>query len=585
MKKKFIFCGIIFLISALVILAFLYIGKDETRVFIDGNEISVTTSKNNENETYVLADEIFQAAGVDYEKNNGIVAAKGKKELEINTVTNTIMVGGEVFPSDFVIENNNVMIPAYLAGEVIGNGVLDTENEVYFFDTTPVKVMFRENGREIDFDYSDSMFLLNSNQYNHALAKISIGAAVSAFSSKESDKNWGDEGDFGRDKNIVKFYKDIGFNNIKSFNYDKSLNDKSNKSAFIIAQKTVKTKDENFHLVAVSIRGGAYGNEWVSNFDLGDGKIHKGFLLCAEEITKELYKYIGENTMPVKLWITGFSRGGGIANIAAAKIGDEGLINPENIYAYTFAAPQGTTIKSAGSEKYGYIFNIISENDLVPLLAPSKWGFGRYGTDVKLPSLLDYDEDTAFSESERISKIYSKISSAGEFNLFNIEKSNQRKQILATVESLCTAMGAKGNYTTTYSDIIMDFVECNNTKIKTSGGKWKWASPDEGLVNKYGEGALSLLSKAKENEFLKNIESILGETGKQLLCFGAICLKHNKNPYKVIVEEIGIGNLATIASVFSPSGSDAATIAKAHYPESYMAQMLGTFNPSLMTSK
>ena len=60
---------------------------------------------------------------------------------------------------------------------------------------------------------------------------------------------------------------------------------------------------------------------------------------------------------------------------------------------------------------------------------------------------------------------------------------------------------------------------------------------------------------------------------------------HNKNPYKVIVEEIGIGNLATIASVFSPSGSDAATIAIAHYPESYMAQMLGTFNPSIMTSK
>lgn len=53
------------------------------------------------------------------------------------------------------------------------------------------------------------------------------------------------------------------------------------------------------------------------------------------------------------------------------------------MFAYTFAAPATTTAATAQTgANFACIFNIINEDDLVPRLPMSDWGFVRYGTDI-----------------------------------------------------------------------------------------------------------------------------------------------------------------------------------------------------------
>ena len=49
------------------------------------------------------------------------------------------------------------------------------------------------------------------------------------------------------------------------------------------------------------------------------------------------------------------------------------------VFAYTFASPGTTTYANATADRYKSIFNIINEDDLVPQLPMSAWGFTRYG--------------------------------------------------------------------------------------------------------------------------------------------------------------------------------------------------------------
>lgn len=58
-------------------------------------------------------------------------------------------------------------------------------------------------------------------------------------------------------------------------------------------------------------------------------------------------------------------------------------IDPADIYTYTFETPQGAV--NSDEKNYNNIFNIVNPVDLVPKVAPSKWGFGRYGADRYFP--------------------------------------------------------------------------------------------------------------------------------------------------------------------------------------------------------
>ena len=105
--------------------------------------------------------------------------------------------------------------------------------------------------------------------------------------------------------------------------------------------------------------------------------------------------------------MTGFSRGGATTNIAAGLIDsklDKGQnlftsasLAKEDVYAYTFEAPQGAnvnseTIKAPKDSWYDNIFNVVNPNDVVTKVAMSEYGFTRFGVD-KFITTEFYDPD------------------------------------------------------------------------------------------------------------------------------------------------------------------------------------------------
>jgi len=292
MKKKILICSLsVVLVASLIIGLVWFLGDNETlTVFLNGMEVKVSATSLEDNSPLISAEEIFDVADVEYSYENGKAYAKGKNTLEIDTDSNSIKVNGLIQQSEFLIDDDKLMISPYLAGEVMNYETISTENEVRFIKPRYVKIKFRDSGKSLSLPYCDDFFLLPSTEYNHSLANLSLGLAASAFSSKESDAYYGDTGNFGRDKDIIAVYKELGFSNIKTFNYDKSLNDTSDTVAYAMAEKNITNNGEKYRLVALSVRGGCYGNEWVSNFNIGNTEIHKGFLLASDEVVKNLYE-------------------------------------------------------------------------------------------------------------------------------------------------------------------------------------------------------------------------------------------------------------------------------------------------------
>ena len=111
-----------------------------------------------------------------------------------------------------------------------------------------------------------------------------------------------------------------------------------------------------------------------------------------------MYEYIVDKEIEgeVKLWVVGYSRGGAVANLTAAElsypknvppeVAEKVTWNREDVYGYTFEAPQGTQFINTILKKYNNIKNIRNINDLVTYVAPSNWGFKRFGKDYLLPS-------------------------------------------------------------------------------------------------------------------------------------------------------------------------------------------------------
>ena len=135
-------------------------------------------------------------------------------------------------------------------------------------------------------------------------------------------------------------------------------------------------------------------SEWVVKEN------HMGFDITATRVIDYIDYYINNDAIlgseNIALWITGHSRGGAISNIVGTRVIDElkeksgGYLNGSrikdynNIYVYTFAAPNTTTKDANLTKSYHYIFNIVNEDDLVTRLPLSEeWGFVRYGIDKK----------------------------------------------------------------------------------------------------------------------------------------------------------------------------------------------------------
>jgi hypothetical protein len=232
------------------------------------------------------------------------------------------------------------------------------------------------------YSYSDGDFASSSYTYSQHLARMSLCLALSAFSAPGAADKGYDAAFSG--KNVTVLLKDTGFDAVDVSSYAGKPTENSIACAF-----GKKQLSDGSTLIAAAVRGGGYESEWAGNFNLtGKSADHDGFAVAAGSVVSMLNSYIKANSVTgtVKVWLTGYSRGAAVANLAAAKLDVSGTVKAENVYAYTFETPQNTKALSAHSAPYLNIFNIVNPLDPVTKVVMGAWGYTRYGRDMFLPA-------------------------------------------------------------------------------------------------------------------------------------------------------------------------------------------------------
>ncbi len=256
----------------------------------------------------------------------------------------------------------------------------------------------------VDVQYSLSDFDKSSFTFNKSIALLSLAASL-----KANDKT-----------QLQTFYTAIGFSGIV-YSADYDLPDDKDAVKFTMAHY----ETSKYHLVSVVANGTSYEKPWESNFIIGAEGDATGFATGAEKVLAGIRNYIAPfSDKQVKLWLIGYSRTGAIADIAAYRLIDDNTIKEENMFAYTFEAPQA--VSSTNTKEYKSIFNILNSGDLVTHVAPSKYGLKRIGKDIDLYSknidkylkqvdnrfrITSYKQDSSYAnESEMVELLLNAMS-------------------------------------------------------------------------------------------------------------------------------------------------------------------------------
>ena len=262
---------------------------------------------------------------------------------------------------------------------------------------------------EHEYYYSDSFFAHSSIQYDHQLALATLGMVTAAFNTWASDAKYWANGNVGRENSLDAAYTKLGFGDVKYRYYDVDVGKAGDFVGWSTARKTITLNGKRTTIVALILRGGGYGGEWVSNLHTGAGHAHSGFIIPVHEVFADLKNYLAAAQQKgelgvVKLWMGGYSRGAVVANLLAARVNKElSGLERENVFVYTFATPVAlgpqdypdlqqdydNNHNADGSLKESWgesnIFNIISSGDIVPHLLPEEWASTGTATTASFP--------------------------------------------------------------------------------------------------------------------------------------------------------------------------------------------------------
>lgn len=172
---------------------------------------------------------------------------------------------------------------------------------------------------------------------------------------------------------------ELGYDKIVFLAYD---GDNVDKTGLALALK----EDKGGTTAAVVTRP-TVGKEWYSNFDVGYGTEHLGFLKAAEYAEQRLtdYLFVRQPKHTIRFLVTGYSRGGAVANILAKRLCDRyGL---DAVRGYTFGAPN--TCVSVKGARYGSIFNLVRDEDFFTRIPLAGWGYTKYGRTISLSDCAD----------------------------------------------------------------------------------------------------------------------------------------------------------------------------------------------------
>ena len=275
--------------------------------------------------------------------------------------------------------------------------------------------------------FSLSWFRNDARDYNHDLAKLSLGLATSAFRANEQD----DEAKRGTDYNARSFMEQAGFTDLRSDDYDK--NPSMYTISTVMGHQTVSDGDGSFELIAVGVCGQGYMDEWESNLSVGTGENPEGFYGAAHLVYDRVFGYISENHLKgnIKIWISGFSRAAAVSNISASLLSDSDTFSQENVFAYTFATPM--TVRDTEPKPYRNIFNICGKMDPVPNVPFKDWGYSRYGITYYTPTM---ETDSDFWEKRKeADKIYEDITGIPYWA--NADMNNQLRILMDCLLTVC----------------------------------------------------------------------------------------------------------------------------------------------------
>ena len=243
---------------------------------------------------------------------------------------------------------------------------------------------YEVDGTVFPFKYSDGFFEVDPREYQTHMATTSTSLSHSA--TKEPRR-----GDYSVCyAETVSVLEQIGFGNIyvsDSYKVEPTVDS----VACVIAEKTVECGRGTAKVIAIVLRSGSYFAEWASNFLLGTEGESAGIAAAADKVVENYLQDFLNDKAELRaaieqgnaaFWVQGYSRGGGIANLAAKRLVDLYQRGGNDVYAYTVEGQMGGVREAQipGSD-YTVIHNVVNPADIVPYLAPASLGFKRYGLD------------------------------------------------------------------------------------------------------------------------------------------------------------------------------------------------------------
>ena len=444
-------------------------------------------------------------------------------------------------------------------------------------DETSIDVNLSYSSYSLPAHFSESYFYYPSYEYNHSLAWLSLCLELSSFSKKEYEC-WGDSGVTAaecRTENLSDAYNQLGFSDsVEFYNYNISLNDTSDKAAYAIASRKLTTGET---LISVVLRGGGYGCEWSSNFHVGAGEYyHAAFNAAATSAYQNVVKHVEKTNGKCKIWVTGYSRGAAVANLLTAKLDDysktSSQVDAADIFAYTFATPQGVTKNMHPSDAiYNNIFNIINPGDAVPEVAPTAWGFTRFGITKR------FDSKVNRSNQQLINAKYAEFGN----NSFDVKANLKLASTIKALMKIITKAFPTCEEAIPVQLAIADYLEYKFTRYNASSNaespSWKSISFTDfynKMYNRYGEAFLQAFITAElfliDDNLMGRFSSSYATEEVALLL--ALCETHGLPLEKAIDVLSSLINIPTIATILLHKDSFGG-LGESHLPETYLAWM------------
>ncbi len=248
------------------------------------------------------------------------------------------------------------------------------------------------SSRAASLPMEEGWFTWDSQYYNHGLARLSLGMAVSAFPGTSGRKDAG----------IRAFLTSLGFGDVETAGY-----------AFPGAVRTAAARRIVGSETVVAFVVGPGDNSWEESLNLGVGAVHQGFSASAETAAARLRDYAARHSLRgAKYWLAGFGGSGAVIGLAAERLIRDGFLLEQQLYAYTFASPR----VSQNPVPCVSLFSIVSPGDALALLPPAAWGYARPGRTLALPSARRPDAAALFQAYAAVLRQFSADGSGEDFS-------------------------------------------------------------------------------------------------------------------------------------------------------------------------